>query len=45
LLKNTAAGQAQRIVSVDASKLIAGLSITAVNQANQLAEIIFPSAR
>ena len=45
LLKNTSAGKAQRIITVDASKLIAGLSITAVQQANQLAEIIYSSAR
>jgi iron complex transport system substrate-binding protein len=43
LLKNTSAGQTQRIISIDASKLIAGLSITAVQQAKQLAEIIYSS--
>lgn len=45
LLKNTSAGQTNRIISIDASKLIAGLSITAVQQANQLAEIIYSPAR
>lgn len=45
LLKNTAAGQTKRIVSIDASKLIAGLSITAVQQAEQLAARIYSSAR
>ncbi|HAO25340.1 MAG TPA: hypothetical protein DCQ49_09665 [Methylophaga sp.] len=45
LLKNTAAGQTRRIISIDASKLIAGLSITAVKQADQLAAIIYSSAR
>lgn len=45
LLKNTAAGQTKRIVSIDASKLIAGLSITAVQQAEQLAVRIYSSAR
>lgn len=45
LLKNTSAGQTKRIISIDASKLIAGLSITAVQQANQLAAIIYSSAR
>lgn len=43
LLKNTSAGQNNRIISVDASKLIAGLSMTAVQQANQLAEMIYPA--
>lgn len=41
LLKNTAAGQSKRIVSIDASKLIAGLSITALQQAEQLALSIY----
>lgn len=45
LLKNTAAGQTRRIISIDASKLIAGLSISAVKQADQLAAIIYSSAR
>lgn len=45
LLKNTSAGQTKRIVSIDASKLIAGLSITAVQQADQLATIIYSSAK
>jgi len=45
LLNHTAAGQSQRIISIDASKLIAGLSITAVQQANQLAEIIYSASR
>jgi iron complex transport system substrate-binding protein len=45
LLKNTAAGQTRRIISIDASKLIAGLSISAVKKADQLAAIIYSSAR
>ena len=45
LLKNTSAGQTKRIISIDASKLIAGLSITAVQQADQLATIIYSSAK
>ena len=45
LLKNTAAGKTRRIISIDASKLIAGLSISAVKQADQLAAIIYSSAR
>lgn len=45
LLKNTSAGQTKRIISIDASKLIAGLSISAVQQANQLAAIIYSSAK
>ena len=45
LLNNTSAGQTNRIISIDASKLIAGLSITAVQQADKLATIIYSSAK
>lgn len=45
LLKNTVAGQTRRIISIDASKLIAGLSITALQQAEQLAVRIYSSTR
>lgn len=41
LLKHTPAGEHQRIISVDASALIAGLSINAVTQAQHLAEKIY----
>lgn len=42
LLKHTPAGAHQRIISVDASALIAGLSVNAVTQAQHLAEKIYP---
>lgn len=44
LLNNTSAGLSNLIISMDAGKLIAGLSITAVEQAADLAKRIYPAS-